>query len=108
LRDDAGQHWFGFEVTGSEGQPIGPFGTQEWPPLHVEGSRTVTQEINLTPLYPIQDLGSYHIRAHVYFADLDQYFYSPSKVVQITDARPIWKQTVGVPETSGTARDTRS
>src|SRR5204863_9790581 len=43
LRDDAGQHWFGFELIGSEGQPIGPFGTQEWPPLHVEGSRTVTQ-----------------------------------------------------------------
>src|SRR5947209_15720517 len=49
LRDEGGQHWFGFEVTRNEGQSIGSATDPESPPLHIEASRTVTQKINLTP-----------------------------------------------------------
>src|SRR3954454_20753564 len=69
LRDEGGQHWFGFEVTRNEGQSIGSATTPESPPLRIEASRSVTQKINLTPLFPMQDFGAYHVRAHVYFAD---------------------------------------
>jgi hypothetical protein len=100
LRDDGGQRWFGFEVTRNEGQSIGPAAAPDSQPLRIEASKTVTQKINLTPLFPIQDLGAYHVRAHVYFADLGRFFYSPTKVVEVTDARPIWKQSVGVPGTN--------
>src|SRR5436305_12530695 len=79
LRDEGGQHWFGFEVTRNEGQSIGPATTPESPPLQIEASQSVTQKINLTPLFPMQDFGAYHVRAHVYFADLGRYFYSPAK-----------------------------
>lgn len=102
LRDDAGQHWFGFEITGREGESIGANETQESSSLRIASSQTVTQKVNLTATYPIQDYGVYHVRAHVYFADVGRYFYSPTKVVEVTDARPIWKQSVGVPEGSGT------
>jgi len=108
LRDDSGQQWFGFEVTRNEGQSIGPAATPESPSLHIEASKTVTQKINLTPLFPIQDFGAYHVRAHVYFADLGRYFYSPAKVVEITDARPIWKQSVGVPGSNDASGDART
>jgi hypothetical protein len=46
----------------------------------------------------VHDFGSYHVRANVYFADLNKFFYSPAKVFQVSDARPIWQKTVGVPE----------
>ncbi|PYI92305.1 MAG: hypothetical protein DMF03_02370 [Verrucomicrobia bacterium] len=108
LRDEGGQHWFGFEVTRNEGQSIGPATTPESPPLQIEASQSVTQKINLTPLFPMQDFGAYHVRAHVYFADLGRYFYSPAKVIEITDARPIWKQSVGVPGSSGAGGDVRT
>ncbi len=68
----------------------------------------MTQKINLTPLFPMQDFGAYHVRAHVYFADLGRYFYSPAKVIEITDARPIWKQSVGVPGSVGASGDART
>ncbi|MBA2241555.1 MAG: hypothetical protein H0W04_01515 [Chthoniobacterales bacterium] len=98
LRDDNGQHWFGFEVTAGEGRFL-PSSKQEGePPLRIESGKTVTRKINLTPLYPIQDLGPYHVRANVFFADLNKFFYSPSKVFQVGDARAIWQRTVGVPE----------
>jgi hypothetical protein len=108
LRDEGGQQWFGFEVSRNEGQSIGSATTSESPPLRIEASRSVTQKINLTPLFPIQDFGAYHVRAHVYFADLGRYFYSPAKVIEITDARPIWKQSVGVPGSSSASGDTRT
>ena len=99
LHDDRGQHWFGFEITGKEGQPIGPAARMaSEPSLHVESGKTVVRKINLTPMYSVQDPGTYHVRANIYFADLNKFFYSQGKAFQIVHARPIWQTTVGVPE----------
>jgi hypothetical protein len=99
LHDAGGQAWFGLEVTGSEGQPIAPVGpSKSQAPLKIEAGKKVTQKINLTPLYPVHDFGVYHVRAHIYFADLSKFFYSQAKVFEVTDARPIWQKTVGLPE----------
>jgi len=94
-----GQPWFGLEVTGSEGQPIAPVTTDNAQlPLKIEAGKRVTQRINLASLYPVHDFGTYHVRAHVYFADLSKFFYSQTKVFEVTGARPIWQKTVGIPE----------
>ena len=99
LHDADGQSWFGFEVTGSDGQQVPPIATdQTQPPLKIETGQKVTQRIDLGPLYPVHDFGAYHVRAHIYFADLGKFFYSGTKVFEVTDARPIWQQTVGIPE----------
>ena len=99
LHDADGQSWFGFEVTGGEGQQIPPIATSNaQPSLKIEAGQKVTQRIDLGPLYPVHDFGTYHIRAHIYFADLEKFFYSGTKVFEVTDARPIWQQTVGIPE----------
>ena len=99
LRDDSGQHWFGFEVTAGEGRLLAPLKSDAAePPLHVEAGKTITRKINLTPVFPVHDFGVYRVRANVYFADLNKYFYSQTKVFQITDARAIWQKTVGVPD----------
>jgi hypothetical protein len=98
LHDADGQSWLGFEITGNEGQPVAPISTDSGQaPLKVEAGQRVTHQINLTPIYPVQDFGTYHVRTHVYFADLGKFFYSPTRVFEVTDARPIWQQTVGVP-----------
>ena len=99
LHDDRGQHWFGFEVSGKEGQPIAPGApAAEEAPLRVESGKTVVRKINLTPLYGVHDPGTYRVRANIYFADLNKFFYSQGKAFQVTNARPIWQTTVGVPE----------
>jgi hypothetical protein len=98
LRDSEGQAWFGFEITGSEGQPIAASSNNvSQPPLQIEAGKHVTQKINLAPLYAVQELGTYHVRAYIHFADLNRFFYSERKVFEVTDARPIWQRTVGVP-----------
>ena len=99
LHDADGQSWFGFEVTGGEGQQIPPNATSNaQPPLKIEAGQKVAQRVDLGPLYPVHDFGTYHVRAHIYFADLEKFFYSGTKVFEVTDARPIWQQTVGIPE----------
>ena len=108
LRDDGSQHWFGFEITGAQQQLIAPVAQNPDPPLHIEAGKTVTRNINLTPEFPLHDLGTYHVRAYIYFADLNKFFYSPTKVVQVTDARPIWQKTVGVPDGLPGAGETRT
>jgi hypothetical protein len=98
LRDADGQSWLGFELTGSEEQPIAPLSTSNpEPPLKIAAGQRVTRQIDLTPLYPVHEFGDYHVRTNVYFADLGKFFYSPNRVFEVTDARPIWEQTVGVP-----------
>jgi hypothetical protein len=109
LHDLPGQPWFGFEVTGQDGQIIGPVTSESGrPPLKVELGKRVAQKINLTPLFPVHDFGTYHVRAHIYFADLGKYFYSPTKVFEVTDARPLWQRTVGLPENAGGGGEVRT
>jgi hypothetical protein len=99
LHDADGQSWLGFEITGSDGQPIAPMSAESGQaPLKVAAGQRVTHQINLTPLYPVHDFGTYHARTNVYFADLGKFFYSPTRVFEVTDARPIWEQTVGIPD----------
>src|SRR5438477_10769954 len=51
LHDGNGQAWFGFEVSGSEGQPIAQATGAAMPaPLNLASGKTVSQKINLTPL----------------------------------------------------------
>lgn len=98
LRDDSGQRWFGFEINAGEGRLLAPLKRDApEPPLHIEAGKTVTRKINLTPLFPVHDFGAYHVRANVYFSDLNKFFYSATKVFQVADARPIWQKTVGIP-----------
>ncbi|MEY2559060.1 MAG: hypothetical protein QOE34_2485 [Verrucomicrobiota bacterium] len=99
LHDENGQHWFGFEINAGEGRLLTPLSQRvSEPALHVEAGKTVTRKINLSPDFPVHDFGAYHVRANVYFADLNKFFYSQTKVFQVTDARAIWQKTVGVPE----------
>jgi len=109
LHDADGQSWLGFEITGSDGQIIAPMSAQSGQaPLKIEAGQRVTHQINLTPLYPVQDLGSYHVRTNVYFADVGKFFYSPTRVFEVTDARPIWQQTVGIPDGVATPGNVRT
>ena len=109
LRDSDGQAWFGFEVTGSEGQPIAPTARDSTQaPLRIEAGQKVTQRIDLAALYPVHDFGTYHVRAHIYFADLGKFFYSASRVFEVADARPIWQQTVGIPDGVAAPGDART
>jgi hypothetical protein len=98
LQDNSTHSWFGFEVSAGEGQSIPQISKIATAPLSVAAGQRVTRKINLTPLYGVHDFGTYRVRAHIYFGDLNKFFYSTTRVFEVTEARPIWQKTVGVPE----------
>src|SRR5215472_12624388 len=109
LRDADGQSWLGFEITGSEEQPIGPLNSaNRETPLRIQAGQRVTRQIDLTLMYPVYEYGAYHVRTNIYFADLGKFFYSGTRVFEVTDARPIWQQTVGVPDGAGASGEVRT
>jgi hypothetical protein len=109
LHDADGQAWLGFEITGGEEQPVAPLNPNNpQPPLKIEAGQRVTRQIDLGTVYPIHDFGAYHVRANVYFADLAKFFYSGTGVFEVTDARPIWQQTVGIPGSGSASGDVRT
>jgi len=101
LHDEGDQPWFGFEVTANEDRTLVPLPHSPEPPLKLAAGASVTRKINLTALFPVADLGVYHVRPHVFFADLNKFFYARAKVFEVTSARPIWQQTVGDPASNG-------
>ena len=76
--------------------------------MRIQAGQRVTRQIDLTPLYPVHEYGAYHVRTNIYFADLGKFFYSGTRVFEVTDARPIWQQTVGVPAGTGGSGDVRT
>ena len=60
LHDANGQSWLGFEITGSEDQPITLLSTENaQPALKIEGGQRVTQQVDLGSLFPVHDFGAY-------------------------------------------------
>jgi hypothetical protein len=108
LRDDEDQRWFGFEIKTNDERFLPLLTHETEPPLKIEAGKTVTRRINLSPQFPVHELGPYHVRANVFFADLHKFFYSQGKVFQVVDARPIWQRTVGVPEGMANAGEPRT
>jgi hypothetical protein len=99
LNDADGDHWFGFQIETLDGRPIAPRSLNySNEPLVLEAGQKLTRTVNLTPLFPIGEFGGYRIRAAIYAATLKRYFNSPPLNIEITDGRPIFQKTVGVPE----------
>jgi len=108
LRDNGAHSWFGFEVSGSEGQPIAQISKVTTAPLRLTAGQQVTRKVNLTPLYGVHDFGPYRARAHIYLGEVNKFFYSTTRVFEVTDARPIWQKTVGVPEDENSSGNSRT
>jgi hypothetical protein len=99
LRDQAPDKWFGFEIINAQGDPLPPTASDYHnDPLTIPTGETVTRKVNLVNLYPVTDYGVYHIKAVIYFADLDKYFASDPSPVEVTEGQTLWEQKVGIPD----------
>lgn len=109
FQNGKGQPWFGFEITARDSQILAPMRAKpQEPSLHLEPGEMVTRKVNLTSLFPVQDVGAYHVRANVYFGDLNRFFSSATKVFQVAEGRLIWQKTIGVPEGEEGAGEVRT
>lgn len=97
LRDENNHQWFGFEISKGD-LPIGPFrGDYKNAPLVVLNGATVRRSIDLLKLYPVNEYGTYKVRAAIFFAETGKYISSDIARLDISDGRKLFSRTVGVP-----------
>ncbi len=109
LSDKAPDKWFSFEILNAQGTPIPPTASDyHLEPLTIPMGQTVKRKVNLVNLYPVTDYGVYHVRALVYFADMDKYFGSPVAGIEVSEGQTLWQQTVGIPDGQKNAGQYRS
>jgi hypothetical protein len=101
LQNERDRTWYGFELTADDGRVLAPVRHPQEPPLKIAAGASVSRKINLTDLFPIGEFGTYRVRANIFFADLNKFFYAQTKVFEVTSAHPIWQRTVGDPGVGG-------
>ncbi len=109
LRDTDGKQWFGFEIMRSSDTPVAPLHadyTNE--PQVVLSGGSIRRTVDLLHLYPVNEYGTYTVRAAIYFPETGKYFMSRPVKVDISEGRKIWSQTVGVPASKDRAGEYHS
>ena len=98
---DAEQPWFGFDVTGATTETLVPPRNTDYKldPLEIKIGETVKRTIDLTKLYGISEYGTHRVKATIFAKPLNKLFVSQPRLVDITEGKTIWQQTVGVPDT---------
>ena len=101
MLQDAEQPWFGFDVTGTTTETLVPPRNPDYhlDPLEVKIGETVKRSVDLTRLYGISEFGTHRVKATIFAKPLNKLFASPARLVEITEGKTLWQQTVGVPET---------
>lgn len=96
------QRWFGFAIETEDGRPVPPINPNyEVDPVAIAPGEKLTRAVNLTPLFPLQEFGSYRVKATVYASAFGRFFSSIPETIEMTDGRQIWQEVVGVPGGEG-------
>jgi hypothetical protein len=99
LQDEGINTWFGFQITDGEERLISPLNPNyHLDPLTVPAGQTLKRSVNLGAIFPIAEYGVYHVKANIYSADLKRYFVSSLEIIEVSEGKTIWRQSVGVPE----------
>jgi hypothetical protein len=103
LADVENHKWFSFHIENADGQLVPPYNVDyNLDPVEIPSGASIKRSVDITPLYPISEFGTYRIRATVYDQTTGQYFSSvPPLNIEVTEGQLLWQQTVGVPDGAG-------
>lgn len=106
LEDAPNKPWLNMEVSTLDGEMLSPLDPNA--PLRsvtVPAGQSVKRSLDLTPMYPIRDVGQHRVRADLYLPEADKYIYSNFVTFDLTSGKTIWRQEVGVPGDRGDLRE---
>ena len=102
LSDTDKDRWFSFQIETTDGRPIPPVNPDyRNEPASIGPGQKVVRAINLTPLYPLSEFGTYRVKAAIYSKQDGHYYPSSPMNIEITEGRLLWQQNVGVPPGAG-------
>jgi hypothetical protein len=98
---EEGGQWFRFQIVASDGRMVPPRDNNyRLDPLSIRAGETARRSVNLNELYTLGDFGAYKVTASIFLPERGKYYASRAEVMELTEGRTIWKQTVGVPESA--------
>lgn len=98
LADDQGKQWLNIEINHVGDMVIAPFAPDyQLHSLTIPEGQSLQRQLDLTSLFPIGTEGTHRVRASIYFADTDRYYYSNPITFDLTDGKLLWRESVGVP-----------
>jgi hypothetical protein len=104
LEDIDGQPWFSFTISMKDGTPIPPRASlSSKEPIRIGAGEMLRRQVNITPLYALDEFGTYKISATVIDPVTRRSYSSRPITIEMSEGRLIWQQIVGHPE-EGTNR----
>lgn len=101
LSDQSDTPWFGFQIESKSdngNRPVSPrMSSFPKDTVAIGPGETLRRQVNITPLYVLDDFGRYSIRANVFESEQNRYYSSPSAPFEITEGRLLWEENVGLP-----------
>jgi hypothetical protein len=92
-----GQAWLSFDVTGPDGNSVPPVRLRTDETIVFKAGANLTRTVRLSDYLPFSEYGSYAVIASVYHPPSQQYYASNRVRVSVTDVKPFWEQSFGVP-----------
>jgi hypothetical protein len=92
-----GQAWLTFDVTDPSGNRVPPVRLRTDETIVFKAGTNLQRTVRLSDYLPFSEYGSYAVIASVYHPPSQQYYASNRVRVSVTDVKPFWEQSYGVP-----------
>src|SRR5579862_9213494 len=105
---DVGGPWFSFGIKDDNEKRVAPRDAHyELQPLNLHSGDSVKRTVNLHDLYCLDQYGDYMVQASIFYPPLGRYFTTKACRLIVTEGTKVWKQTIGVPDSTGADGDYR-
>jgi hypothetical protein len=90
--------WLSFEMTDTTGRPLAPIEVSGVELVQIPAGGTIQKKVTVTDAYSPAEIGNYGLTARVAHVPSGQFYASTRVRFNITDNKPMWEQSFGVPE----------
>lgn len=89
--------WLSFEMTDSSGRSLAPMDVDGTDLAQIPPGGTIQRRVMVTEAYAPGEIGNYGLIARVFHSQSGEYYASARSRFNITDIKPMWQQSFGVP-----------
>ena len=90
--------WLSFDITDASGRSLAPIEVSSADMVQIAAGASVQRKVLVTDAYAPADIGNYGLTARVLHPPTNQHYASNRVRFSITDAKPMWEQSFGMPE----------
>ncbi|HYF37713.1 MAG TPA: hypothetical protein VD994_20595 [Prosthecobacter sp.] len=99
--------WLSFDITDAAGRSLAPIEVSSADMVQIAAGATVQRKVVVTDAYAPADIGNYGLTARVLHPPTNQHYASNRVRFSITDVKPMWEQSFGMPEGSKNVGEVR-